>query len=375
MTWFAVGGAVIGAAGSIIGGGSAARGQQKAADNATQLQRDQYWQTRTDNMPALDARNNALASMQDLAGKYGGGVPSAQAVMGQPGYQFGLQQGNANIQNNAAAQGGLYSGAVGKALAKYGTDYATSKYNDAFNQMQTAQTNDFNRYASISGQGQTGANQIANAGQNYANTSGAYGMQNGNNQAEATVGMTNAGLNGLNQGISAWNNRSTIPSSGGSWFSGGAAGNPNPTYDYGAPSYMDNTANMPRQPYADGGPVRSEPKIGSRSPVRGGTGGGLNDLSAMLDIPPQYSGVGGLAANPATKPKAIIEDRLKKAGEYAFGGPVKGPGGPRADVIPARLSNGEHVIDAASVTALGGGSNEAGQQKLNKLRAMLKKGR
>jgi hypothetical protein len=42
------------------------------------------------------------------------------------------------------------------------------------------------------------------------------------------------------------------------------------------------------------------------------------------------------------------------------------------DAIPAQLSNGEHVFDEASVTALGDGDNELGQLRLNKLRAMLK---
>lgn len=365
MTWFAVGAAAIGAVGSIAGGQAASRGQQKAADLAAATQRDQYYQQRADNMPALEARNNALAEMQNLAGTYGNKVPTAQSVMDQPGYAFGLQQGNANIQNNAAAQGGLYSGAVGKALAKYGTDYATSKYQQAFDNMRASQGDAFDRQRSLATGGQAGAAQIGAAGQNYANQTGAYGMANGNNQAEATVGMVNAGLNGLNQGVSAWNNRSTTQpvSTGGNWYSSSADFN---APDYGTPHYSQGGG------YADGGPVRSEPRVGSRSPVRTGTGGGLNNLASMLDKDEPDTSLSKLAANPVTKPKAIIEDQLKKAG-YAFGGAVKGPGGPRADLIPARLSNGEHVMDAASVTAIGGGDNEAGQQKLNKLRAMLKK--
>jgi hypothetical protein len=58
--------------------------------------------------------------------------------------------------------------------------------------------------------------------------------------------------------------------------------------------------------------------------------------------------------------------------DYDSGGMVHGPGGPRDDAIPAHLSNGEHVMDAASVTALGRGSNARGQKKLNALRAVLK---
>ena len=56
------------------------------------------------------------------------------------------------------------------------------------------------------------------------------------------------------------------------------------------------------------------------------------------------------------------------------GGPIYGPGGPRDDKVPAMLSNGEHVVDAASVNAMGGGNNAVGQKRLNKLRELLQKG-
>lgn len=41
-------------------------------------------------------------------------------------------------------------------------------------------------------------------------------------------------------------------------------------------------------------------------------------------------------------------------GTFADGGGVHGPGGPRDDVIPAWLSNGEHVMDVKTVGAFGG---------------------
>ncbi|KZM68479.1 hypothetical protein AWN90_11455 [Nocardia terpenica] len=39
---------------------------------------------------------------------------------------------------------------------------------------------------------------------------------------------------------------------------------------------------------------------------------------------------------------------------HAGGGPILGPGGPTDDLIPAMLSNGEHVLTAAEVQAMGG---------------------
>jgi hypothetical protein len=53
-------------------------------------------------------------------------------------------------------------------------------------------------------------------------------------------------------------------------------------------------------------------------------------------------------------------------------GYVNGPGNGRDDVINARLSNGEYVIDAESVAMLGDGSNTAGAEMLDDMRKKLR---
>ena len=50
-----------------------------------------------------------------------------------------------------------------------------------------------------------------------------------------------------------------------------------------------------------------------------------------------------------------------------------GSGDGRADTIDARLSDGEYVIDAETVSLLGNGSNKAGAQKLNEMREQIRK--
>jgi hypothetical protein len=50
-----------------------------------------------------------------------------------------------------------------------------------------------------------------------------------------------------------------------------------------------------------------------------------------------------------------------------------GSGTGRDDTIPARLSDGEYVIDAETVSLLGDGSNKAGAQKLNTMRKEIRK--
>jgi hypothetical protein len=57
----------------------------------------------------------------------------------------------------------------------------------------------------------------------------------------------------------------------------------------------------------------------------------------------------------------------------ASGRYVKGAGTGRSDDIPARLSDGEYVIDAESVALLGDGSGDAGARRLDEMRQNLRK--
>jgi hypothetical protein len=106
----------------------------------------------------------------------------------QPGYQFGLDEGNKQIQTNAAAHGGLLSGATLKALQKYGTDYADAKgWQPYLNSLQ-----------SMAGLSQTASSQIGSAGQNYANQAGSAFQNAANARAGGTYGSANAWANGIN---------------------------------------------------------------------------------------------------------------------------------------------------------------------------------
>lgn len=52
---------------------------------------------------------------------------------------------------------------------------------------------------------------------------------------------------------------------------------------------------------------------------------------------------------------------------------VTGPGSGQSDDIPAQLSDGEYVIDADTVAALGDGSNSAGARRLDEMRKNIRK--
>lgn len=54
------------------------------------------------------------------------------------------------------------------------------------------------------------------------------------------------------------------------------------------------------------------------------------------------------------------------------GGAISGPGTGTSDSIPAMLSDGEHVVDQATVNMFGGGSNHKGQKVLEKMKQRVR---
>ena len=227
MTWGMV--AVAGA--GLVGGymsskaaGSAADAQTNAATAATGLQQQQYDQQRADNMPALQARNASLAHLQKMLGIDGGGSmsasPTAAQVQAEPGYQFGLDQGQQALNRQAAARGMSNSGAALMAAQRYGTDYAGTKYNDAWNRMQSGQQNEYNRLAGVAGLGQVGASQVGQAGASYANNAGNIGMSAANAQGAAGMAQANTWGGAVNNLAGWYSNSQRNAAAGGNQLSG-----------------------------------------------------------------------------------------------------------------------------------------------------------
>ena len=76
---------------------------------------------------------------------------------------------------------------------------------------------------------------------------------------------------------------------------------------------------------------------------------------------------GGLAS--ALRPHMLA---VGGRADYREGAPVVGKGTGQSDDIPALLSDGEYVIDADTVAALGDGSNTAGAKVLDEFRQMIR---
>lgn len=390
MPW-AVVGAVAGAGISASASNSASKKQQGAADAATQLQQNQYNETVDRNKPFLGAGTDALALLQqklpDLNSTY-----DPSKLTSEPGYQFGMQQGQQALERSMAARGRGVSGAALKAASEFGTNYSTTKLNDAFSRDQSAKQQSFNQLQALTNIGQASANNSSAAGQNFANSAAANTIGAGDSAAANSIAQGNIWGGLVNQGVSAYGRSGSGGGSSGGFsaYDANGAGMPS-SYDASTGGSYHAADNYGDAYMADGGPVRTEPRIGSRSPLPGGTGGGMSRdailaalTSAQMQAQPQRTGMAALPANPVTDPGAILAAQGQQAGAYANGGqvkgPIRGPGTATSDSIAvpmqgggkAHLSNGEHVFDADSVTALGDGDNEKGQALLNEMRTRIK---
>lgn len=131
----------------------------------------------------------------------------------QSGLQFGLDQGTKAINQRAIAGGAFDSGETLKNLAKFTTDYGSTKANESYNRFNTDQGTRYNRLAGVSGAGQQAVNQVGAMGMSAANQAGELQTQAGNARAAGIVGGANAWGNafqGINQGFENTQNRNSL---------------------------------------------------------------------------------------------------------------------------------------------------------------------
>lgn len=83
--------------------------------------------------------------------------------------------------------------------------------------------------------------------------------------------------------------------------------------------------------------------------------------SAQMNIQP----IGGSKVTFANQGKALQRPMF-----MPDGGPMRGPGGPKDDLIPVMASNGEYMLSKAAVDAAGGGSHAKGLARLDAFNKM-----
>lgn len=177
MPWMALaigGSALLGASASK----SAANTQAASADRSLDLQREMFNKQLEFQQPFQEAGVNALNRMQ------------SGNVMGMmdPSYQFRLGEGMKALERSAAARGGLISGGALKAAQRYGQDFASNEFGNAYN-----------RLASMAGLGQTATGAQSNAAGQFGANAGNLMTGAGAARASGYVGGANALSSGLGQ--------------------------------------------------------------------------------------------------------------------------------------------------------------------------------
>ena len=198
-----VGAAAVGAAGSAYASkksSSAAKTQAASADRASQIQQENFEQTRKDLMPYKQAGDTSLSQLmgQMTPDGYFNQTYTGQDIYSDPSYQFRLQQGQDAIQSSAAAKGGLLTGATLKALQNYGQESASQEYSNAYNRFNADQTNRYNRLSNLVGIGQNAAVQVGNAGAQTAQAVANNTMAGANSIAAGQVASANNWANTAN---------------------------------------------------------------------------------------------------------------------------------------------------------------------------------
>lgn len=186
---------------------NAARAQQQSADAQIAEQRRQYDQTRQDQMPWLEAGQDALGRQaRFLDGDYGEALSS-------PDYTARLSEGISALDRGASARGSLFSGGADADRMRFGANLATEGLNTYWNRLAGRAGQG---QVAASGLGALGANMagnINNSMQNAANARQSSYLAQGNNAAQL-----GAGIGGL---FNNWYQQNSANNGGGTgWYLG-----------------------------------------------------------------------------------------------------------------------------------------------------------
>ena len=245
----------VSAGASLLGGYLSSSGQQKAAETgatssreaaliqaaaaeqALRLQKQLADEQVLRNAPTVQAGDTARNRMLDLIGLSGrtgaAGYGSANQPFSMagfdpnslmrnfgaadfqtdPGYNFRLSEGLKALDRQAAARGGMMSGAALKAAGRFGGDLASQEYGNAFNRFQTnrasqaglytdalnrERTRQMDEYGRLSDFTTRGANAAAGTGSSQA----AYGTNAANLMSQGAQAM-GQGVIGAGQAAAA----------------------------------------------------------------------------------------------------------------------------------------------------------------------------
>lgn len=147
---------------------------------------------------------------------------TGEDLVNEPGYQFGLNEGQRTVDQSAAARGSLFSGKTLRDLVQFGQDYGGTKYGEAFNRDAANKNRKFSMLSSLSGGGASAASDLGQAGMTSASNIAGLLTGAGNAQAAGIMGSANAWQNAIGTGTNAlltqrYINQLARPSTGNVW--------------------------------------------------------------------------------------------------------------------------------------------------------------
>ena len=161
----------------------AANAQLQASREANALQQQMYQEGVARQQPFLQGGTEDYNRLRSLMS---GGPDAAQKFLTMdPGYGFRLSEGLKARDRQAAARSGLISGGALKAAQRYGQDYASGEFGNAYG-----------RLAGLAQIGPASAGVLNSLGQNYAGAVGQNTMAGGQAVGQGYLGAGNARSSG-----------------------------------------------------------------------------------------------------------------------------------------------------------------------------------
>lgn len=195
-------------------------------------QRRQFELGRADMEPYRKAGYSALDKLSSLIDSY---RPfDGTELANDPGYNFGLREGRNQLEQGAAARGGLMSGKTLRDLVQFGNDYGATQFDNRMRMRLGERAQRYNELSGLAGTGQTTAMGGAQLGAQSAGTIADLYTQGGNARAAGMVAGSNALGNAFSNVGNAYLQQSMLdrimpsPATGG--YSSGARANMN-AYD------------------------------------------------------------------------------------------------------------------------------------------------
>jgi len=199
MPWVSIGASLGSSLLSSSSASKAAKRQAEAAQAAANKITGAFEEGKALQMPfyqgGADAFSQLMSRLPQLTASY-----DPNKLTQEPGYQFGLNQGQQALEGSLAAKGLTDSGAALKAASRYGTDYATTKLNDAFNRDRASRNDAFTMLTGTAGFGERAGTNIATQGNQTAGRVADLMVGGANAKAANDVAQGNIWGNLLNYG-------------------------------------------------------------------------------------------------------------------------------------------------------------------------------